>query len=432
LSVVADVRAGEGVQVFILALDVFVLLAGYYLLKTVRESLILTEGGAAVKTYSSAAQAVLLMLLIPAFGAIASRVSRVKLIGFVLSFFISNLIIFYLLGTAGFAAGVYFFIWVGVFNVMAIAQFWAFANDLYTERQGKRVFPAIGVGSSVGAWFGAVAADPLIKWLGPYPLMLIAAVALAICILLTILAHSRSIARHDRRALEEAPLGKTGGFHLLIEDRYLLLIAVLMIVLNVVNTSGEFMLSTLVVDRARHVTAGLHAGARLAEEKWIGGFYGDFFGWVNLVSFLLQTFAVYRIFRLVGVSGALFVLPSIAMCSYTLIAILPVLDIVRIFKIAENSVDYSVQNTAWQALFLPTSREAKYKAKQVTDAFCMRIGDVFAAGVVWIGVHFAWQLRTFATVNICLTVGWFVIVAAIAREYRRRTVIPPQALAPAA
>lgn len=433
LSVVADIRPGEGVQVLILALDVFVLLAGYYLLKTVRESLILTEGSAAVKTYSSAAQAVLLMGLIPLFGAIASRVSRIKLIASVLSFFIANLIIFYLFGVAGFTTGVYFFIWVGIFNVMAIAQFWAFANDLYTERQGKRVFPAIGVGSAVGAWFGAVAASRLIKFFGPFPLMLISAGALVICIVLTALANRRYAARPEQRGVAEKPLSKTGGFQLLFQDRYLLMIAVLMIVLNVVNTSGEFMLSTVVVNQAKHVTAGLAAGAaKAAEEKWIGAFYGDFFGWVNLISFLAQTFLVYRIFRLVGVAGALFVLPIIAMGSYTVIALWPVLNIVRIFKIAENSTDYSIQNTAWQALFLPTSREAKYKAKQAIDAFCMRLGDVFAAGLVWVGTHFAWNLRLFAGVNMCLTLGWFVIVYVIARDYRRRTAEQQQVVAPAA
>jgi hypothetical protein len=71
---------------------------------------------------------------------------------------------------------------------------------------------------------------------------------------------------------------------------------------------------------------------------------------------------------------------------YGMLAFLPILRAVRIGKILENSTDYSLQNTARQALFLPTSREAKFKAKQVIDAFCWRAGDVLQAVVVFVGV----------------------------------------------
>ena len=138
LSIFADVRAGEGGVVIILTFNLALLLASYYLLKTVREALILTEGGAEVKTYSAAAQAVLLVLLIPAYGVFASKVARLKLILWVTLFFILHLIIFYFAGKAGSREGVIFYVWVGIFNVFVIAQFWAFANDLFTEPQGKR------------------------------------------------------------------------------------------------------------------------------------------------------------------------------------------------------------------------------------------------------------------------------------------------------
>ena len=59
-----------------------------------------------------------------------------------------------------------YFLWVGIFNLMVIAQFWAFANDLYTPEQGKRIFPLIGVGSSLGAWVGSVRAGQIVETLG--------------------------------------------------------------------------------------------------------------------------------------------------------------------------------------------------------------------------------------------------------------------------
>ena len=60
--------------------------------------------------------------------------------------------LFFLAVSAGLHIGIVYFLWVGIFNVMVIAQFWAFATDLYTQEQGKRLFPLIGVGSSLGAW----------------------------------------------------------------------------------------------------------------------------------------------------------------------------------------------------------------------------------------------------------------------------------------
>src|SRR5258705_9504474 len=106
LSLLAEVRAGEGIGVLLLGLNVFVLLGAYYLLKTVREALILAESGAEVKAYSSAAQALLFLLIVPAYGALASRVNRIQLIRWVTLVFASNLLIFYAFGMAGAREGV--------------------------------------------------------------------------------------------------------------------------------------------------------------------------------------------------------------------------------------------------------------------------------------------------------------------------------------
>src|SRR5438128_10945836 len=106
LAHLADVRAGEGVGVLLLALNLFLLLAAYYMLKTAREALILTQGGAEVKSYSAAGQAILLLAVVPAFGAIASRVSRVRLVTGVTPVFASNHALFVGLCSDGARAGV--------------------------------------------------------------------------------------------------------------------------------------------------------------------------------------------------------------------------------------------------------------------------------------------------------------------------------------
>ena len=69
--------------------------------------------------------------------------------------------VFYALGVAGVREGIAFYIWLGIFNVFIVSQFWAFANDFYTEGQGRRLFPFIGVGASLGAWIGSTSVPRL-------------------------------------------------------------------------------------------------------------------------------------------------------------------------------------------------------------------------------------------------------------------------------
>ena len=424
LSFFADVRAGEGPSVLLLACTIFLLLAGYYLLKTAREALILTEGGAEVKAYSSAAQAVLLLAVVPAYSWLASRVPRVPLMGISTAFFGLNLLAFAAARAASTPVGIVFYVWLGIYNVFVISQFWAFTNDLYTEGQGRRLFPFIGVGSSLGAWIGAEAAATLVKRTAADPgtLMLLAAVVLVACFGIIVVVNRREVRRTDvvGQKQSEEPISGPNGFALIFNDKYLLLIAALMVLLNIVNTSGEFLLSKLVVGEAAARFVG--AGQIAERQQFIGGFYGSFFGRVNLLGLLLQLFVTSRLLRYMGVRGALFILPVLALVNYSIIAVAPVLAVVSVMKVFENSTDYSVQNTVRQALFLPTSREAKYKAKAAIDTFFMRLGDVTQAGIVRAGTAFGAGIGAFAWFNVALTVGWLVVAGRIAREHRRRTV----------
>ena len=147
----------------ILTINLFTLLGAYYLLKTVRESLILAEGGAEVKAYSSAAQAIVLLGVVPLYGWIATYLNRNRLLRATTLFFASNLLIFYFVSRSGARIGVVYYIWVGSFNVFTVAQLWAFATDLFSQDQGKRLFPLLGVGASAGAVGGAWIAGRLIS-----------------------------------------------------------------------------------------------------------------------------------------------------------------------------------------------------------------------------------------------------------------------------
>jgi AAA family ATP:ADP antiporter len=416
LAPFARVERHEAVAVLLMAVTVFLLLTSYYLLKIVREPLILLSGGAEVKSYASAGQAVLLLFVVKAFTLLSQRVGRMRLVTTVTLFFVANLLLFFVLGRLGIPLGVPFYLWVGIFSVTAIGQFWSLAADLFTVEQGKRLFAVVGIGSSLGAVAGARFARTLYGVVGVWGMMLVAGVILLASLALTALANRQLAGRTTGPRSMEAPLAPAGGFALLARDRYLQLIAALVVLLNLVNTTGEYVLDRALLANVSGLDAATAAAA-------IAIFKARYFQWVNVASMGLQLFAVSRIMRYLGMRAALLVLPVVALGGYGLIAIAPLLTTTFATKVVENSVDYSLQNTARQALFLPTSREAKYQAKAVIDTFLVRGGDVLSAAVVWIGVKLHADVRAFALMNVVFAAAWVLCAWRLGMNHTQATTI---------
>jgi len=426
LSLAADVQPGEAITALLLAVDGFLLLAAYYTIRPVREALLLPAsltlpGGALIrgpeiKAYTGAIFAGLFIFIVPAYSAFAGRVNRIRLMNWVTLFFASNLVIFFLLGQAGVQLGIPFFVWIGIFNLMVMAQFWSFANDVYTPEQGKRLFAIVGFGGSVGAIAGSTLVGAIIKPLGEYVPMLVAGAILAACLVLTNIIHAREKGRAGQAAAAhkqaEQPLSGEGGFRLVLSDRYLLLIALVTLMAQFVNTNGNYILGRAVAEAARQ-----GAGGGLSQGQIVGSIYANVDLWQNLLAVFIQFFLVSRIFKHLGVGRALFILPVIALFGYGMLVALPVLSLIRLAKILENATDYSLQNTARRALFLPTSREAKYKALQAVETFFWRGGDMLSAVATfvvagWLGLG----VREFAAVNLALGLVWIVFAAGAARQ----------------
>ncbi len=421
LSLFSDVRPGEGGTVGLLILNAFIMLGLYYILKPVREGLILSGFGAVIKSYSSAAMALLLVFVVPAYGAFAARVNRVWLISGMTLFFISNLVLFVLALQAGMNIGIAYYIWVGIFNLMIVSQFWAFANDVYSEEQGKRLFPVVGIGASAGAVVGAGLTASVFEPMGNGQLLMLASALLGVFILLIVWINKRETAGRASEAQKaEQPLGKDGGFQLVLKNRYLLLIAFHILILNLVNTVGEFVLGSLFEqDAIEQVGAG--DVFRDARGEYIRTMYGAFFGWVNLAGLVIQSFLVSRFIKHLGVGRSLFVGPLVSLCAYGASAVQPVWGVVRAMKLAENANDYSMNNTVRQTLFLPTSREVKYKAKAAIDTFFARTGDARQAAVVFVGTRLSFGTPAFAMVNVVIVGVWLAVVSGIAREHEKIT-----------
>jgi AAA family ATP:ADP antiporter len=437
LSLFSDVSAGEGGTVALLFLNAFIMMGLYYILKPVREGLILSGFGAVIKSYSSAAQALLFIVVVPAYGAFAARVNRVWLLSGMTLFFISNLVLFILALQVGMNIGIVFFIWLGIFNFMVVSQFWAFANDVYTEEQGQRLFAMVGIGASSGAALGAGVVKTMARQLDTAELFAVSAILLSLCALLTQVVHVRETRRPEggrQKAIKDQNAGDIGAateagkksgegaFQMVWRHRYLTYLAAFSVVFTLVNTNGEYMRDEAMnqwVMGAVDDHGPFESGEALHDfkEEMGNAFTGDFYFYVNLLGALLQMFVVSRLVRYAGLGPTFFVLPVIAVMGATAIALAPVLAVVRISKIAENATDYSINNTTRNMLWLPTTTEMKYQAKQAVDTFFVRMGDVGSAvtvavlaGVLGLGI------RAFAVANLFLLVVWLFLAAAILRE----------------
>src|SRR4029079_6596653 len=146
----SDVHPGEWHLVVLFFVNLFLLLTAYYILKVLREPLILLGGGGAVsRSYARGLQAGLLAVVIPSYSLLANRYEPDRLVKWALTFFVICLGLFFVLGRWGVPLGFPFFFWLGICSTLSIAQFWSLAVDLFSEHEGQRLFPLVAAGGTV-------------------------------------------------------------------------------------------------------------------------------------------------------------------------------------------------------------------------------------------------------------------------------------------
>jgi ATP:ADP antiporter, AAA family len=443
LSLVTRVRPGEGRTAFLFFMHGFLLLSSYQVVKALREAFMLTKFSAETRSYAVALMALVLMLVVPLYGRIRRHLDGERLLRAVTLFFVVTMPMFALLANAGVSIAFAFFIWVGIYGVMVVSQMWAFAADSFNVKSGQRLFVVIMLGANLGALAGSKIAQLAAAALSPIGLMILAAGLLAATLFLV--RPERAAVPDGSRAISvehSRPVPRLlGGIGLVLRDRYLLLIALLVVLLNWINSTGEFILADFIKADAESRVAA--SGGTLDLGTLITAFYGQFHFWVTLVSLCIQLFLVSRIFRVVGVRGALLIHPIIVAIGYGVLALgpllggfVPIFTLVRWIKIAENSVDYSLMNTTRQALFLPVDRDSKYDGKTAIDTFFFRFGDLIQALALYVGLnHLHWDASQFALLNLLLAFAWIALAVAIGRGFSQKALdnvmnVAPEAVEP--
>lgn len=459
LQLFTEVKPGEGSTAILMFANVFLILCAYYFIKPLREGWIAVseiEGltKMEVKAYSSFFQALLLLFIVGWYGRLSEKWTRSTLVTRSTLFCISNMVIFWSLQPGVFfeglpVTGVFFYIWVGMFGVFIVAQFWTFCADIYNDEIGKRLLPLIAIGASSGAAFGSKIVDLFVGsgLVSTEALLLAGTIPLFASIFLTRIVDTRHRQETDRlnqkhdsknenlvipdtnhtsdKAKQQKSLGfLLNGAKLIFKSRFLLAIAMLTLLNNWVNTNGENLLFQVIQDNLaeRAIQQGIITTQSILEFTRDGttAFYGNFFFWVNVVALILQSLVASRLLKYGGFGAIIMILPIIALISYTVMALVPILIIVKILKIAENSTDYSINNTARHVLWLPVDSITKYQSKPAIDTLYIRIGDGLAALTVLIGVQvLALSTTQFFIFNVFLVFIWLFFAVMLMRERQK-------------
>jgi ATP/ADP translocase/HEAT repeat protein len=251
--------------------------------------------------------------------------------------------------------------WVSVYGLVVTSQFWLMANALFTASQSKRVFPLLSAGAIVGAIVGGELTGLLVDEVGIASQSLLWGGA---GVLLAATALGRGIRAYYRRwegAASAAPPdgeGEAGlGATAIIRDsRHIQLIVAVLGLMVVVTTLVDYQFKT-VAARAYPTAEGLTT------------FLGHFYGRVSIVALLVQLVLAPWLMRVVGIGGALSVLPGMLAVGAVGMILVPGLVAGVFMRGSGQSLKHSVDKTGRELLFVPVPLEKKKRVKVFVDLF---------------------------------------------------------------
>ncbi|MFH1604022.1 MAG: MFS transporter [Pseudomonadota bacterium] len=429
LQRVVAVRPGEGRALAWSFLYFFCLLAGYYVLRPLRDEMGIA-GGVRNLQWLFTATFVVMLAAVPVFGALVARLPRRRFIPLVYHFFVVNIAIFWLLLTFDIAkveVARVFFVWISVFNLFAVSVFWSFMADLFASEQGKRLFGFIAAGGSAGAMIGPAVTMGLAVPLGPVNLLVVAAALLELAVLCASRLESAAAqgapvaaeAEHLSIAARAQPApaaqseskalggGWLAGIVLLLRSPYLGGIALWVALLSLAGTFLYFQQANIVAAASDDpaVRTRIFASIDLA---------------IGILTILVQCFATGRLIARFGVGPAAALLPLVFGLGFLALTLAPALIVVIAFQAIQRTANFAVSNPAREVLFTVVQREEKYKAKNVIDIVVFRGADA-ASGWLFAAMRGAgFELATISLATVPLAGVWLALALALGRVHERR------------
>jgi AAA family ATP:ADP antiporter len=389
----------------------FALLAGYYVLRPLRDQMGIA-GGVKNLPWLFTATFVTLLVAQPLYGALVARLPRARFIPIVYHFFVANLLVFWALLTFDVETAVVarvFFVWVSVFNLFAVAVFWSFMADLFTSEQGKRLFGFIGAGGTAGALLGPIITIWLSVPLGPVNLMIAAVIFLELAVFCVYRLERNVVMREQAQAPTESIGGSAfAAIPELVRSPYMLGIGAWVALLSYAATIIYFEQAHIVSEAVK--SAGLQtrifASIDLA---------------VSLLTLVTQLFITGQVLKRVGTGVAAAALPLVYIVGFAVLAVMPTLIVVVTVQVVQRWMNFAIANPARQLFFTVVTREEKYKAKNLVDVVVYRGSDALSGWIFDTLQGLGLKLGAIALCSLPVVAGWAVLSLALGREQEKRS-----------
>jgi AAA family ATP:ADP antiporter len=417
LRPVVEVRDTEAVTLLLMFAYSFLAMTGYNILKPITRSKFITSLGADNLPYVLLAAGFLIGVLMTGYTWLIARLPRRWGLPITQTGLVALLVVFWFLFQTGQAwVSVLFYLFGLILGVLLISQFWTLANVVYDPRQAKRMFGFIGGGAPLGGIVGSVILTTYTATIGTTNLLLVSAVLLTICVVVTV-----SVIRREQpedlgsvaAGAEEKGVGAFEAFRLLRESRHLQIIAVVISFAAIGASLIEQQLNMAV--EAQVQAAGSEAAADAITQR-----LGTVQFWTSTIGFVIQVWLVSRIQRFLGVGFALMLLPIGLGVTASLMLVTGAFWGASVARVFDQSVRYTVDKTTREILFLPLPTELKYKAKPFVDVTMDRFAKAMGALLLLVlikpwGLNLSWPQISWASLSI-MTV-WIVMALRAKRGY---------------
>jgi len=392
----------------------FTLLAGYYVLRPLRDQMGIA-GGVKNLPWLFTATFVTLIVAQPLYGARVARLPRARFIPIVYHFFVANIVLFWLLLTLGIAPVMVarvFFVWVSVFNLFAVTVFWSFMADLFTAEQGKRLFGFIGAGGTAGGLLGPVITIGLSAPLGAVNLLIAAAVLLELAVFCVLRLERAATAQATASGGADAGPQPVGGSAFaalpeVLRSPYLIGVGAWVSLLSFCATIIYFEQANIVsaVVHDRNTQTQLFASIDLA---------------VNLLSLATQVFVTGQLLKRFGSGLTAGALPAVYIVGFAALFLAPTLAVVVTVQVLQRWMNFAVANPARQVFFTVLGRAEKYKAKNLIDVVVYRGSDALYGWVFDTLQALGLKLGAIALIACPVAAAWLVLSAILGRAQERR------------
>lgn len=399
-------RRGEAQRALLVTVYLGLIISCYLILKAVRDALFIDAFSAMKLPYVILGIALLAGVFVDGYIRISRRVPAPRLIVGSLVFFISNLLLFWVIAQIG-ARWLYpvLYIWVGLYGVAAPVQVWTLANEVFTTREAKRVFGIVGAGGITGAILGGALAGVLALKIGSEQLLLVVAGLLALCIGLVLWISRYRLAALRIQRDEVCPWSLAESVRRIRTSTHLKLLASLVLVSALTTTIVDFQF------KAAAASVGFGRDQLTA-------FFAAALSAMSLVGLVVQLGVVRPVLRYLGLGAAILVLPTSLILGESTLIVMGGLWAAVFMKASDGAFKHSIDRSSKELAYLPVPLDIKFQVKSAIDMVLDRLGD--ATGGIILLVLATWlhfSIRTIGWANLALLVLWFLLALRLRRSY---------------